>query len=73
LCYTHYLRTVLAGAGFEMKVKILAIDDEKDILRLVSYNLNKEGFETTTSTNGKDSLNLIKTKNLHSVYDFSVL
>jgi len=42
-----------------MKLKILAVDDEKDILELVSYNLRKEGFEVATSENGEDALKLI--------------
>ena len=36
------------------KTKILLVDDEPDILEFMSYNLNKEGFEVFTSTNGKD-------------------
>jgi phosphate regulon transcriptional regulator PhoB len=43
-----------------MKSKILVVDDEKDILELVSYNLEKEGFDITSSTNGEDALGLIK-------------
>ncbi|MEN8262713.1 MAG: response regulator [Nitrospirota bacterium] len=43
-----------------MKTKILVVDDEKDILELVSYNLRQEGFEVGTSGNGEDALKLIK-------------
>jgi len=43
-----------------MKTKILVVDDEKDILQLVSYNLSKEGFDVTTSTNGEDALSIVK-------------
>ena len=43
-----------------MKQKILVVDDEKDILELISYNLKKEGFETASSTNGEDAVDLIK-------------
>ncbi len=43
-----------------MKPRILVVDDEKDIVELVSYNLGKEGFETTSSSNGEDALNLIR-------------
>jgi len=42
-----------------MKAKILIVDDEKDILELLSYNLKKEGFETACSSNGEDALNLL--------------
>lgn len=43
-----------------MKSKILAVDDEKDILELISYNLNKEGFRVSVSTDGEDALRLIR-------------
>ncbi len=43
-----------------MKAKILAVDDEKDILDLVSYNLRKEGFEVETSLNGEEALRQVK-------------
>ena len=36
--------------------KILIVDDEKDILEFLSYNLKREGFEVATSLNGKDGL-----------------
>jgi two-component system alkaline phosphatase synthesis response regulator PhoP len=40
------------------KTKILLVDDEPDILEFMSYNLNKEGFEVFTSTNGKDAIRI---------------
>lgn len=43
-----------------MKSKILAVDDERDILELISYNLNKEGFRVSVSTDGEEALRLIK-------------
>ena len=39
------------------KSKILLVDDEKDILEFLSYNLRKEGFEIDTANNGKTALN----------------
>ncbi|MEO5361901.1 MAG: response regulator transcription factor [Nitrospirota bacterium] len=42
-----------------MKKKIIVVDDEKDIVELISYNLTKEGFHVTTSFNGEDGLNKI--------------
>jgi two-component system, OmpR family, alkaline phosphatase synthesis response regulator PhoP len=33
--------------------KILLVDDEKDILEFLSYNLIKEGFQVFTANNGK--------------------
>jgi len=43
-----------------MKKRILIVDDEKDILELVSYNLGKEGFDVSVSATGEDALHLIK-------------
>ena len=43
--------------------KILLVDDEKDILEFLSYNLIKEGFQVFTANNGKlaiDQANKIK-------------
>jgi len=43
-----------------MKSRILVVDDEQDILELVSYNLQKEGFHIETSLNGEDALQKIR-------------
>jgi two-component system alkaline phosphatase synthesis response regulator PhoP len=44
----------------EKKYKILLVDDEPDILELLSYNLEKEGFKVRTSDNGKRAIELAK-------------
>ncbi|MHB8883331.1 MAG: response regulator [Thermodesulfovibrionales bacterium] len=49
--------------------KILVVDDEPDIIELVSYNLNKEGFETVTALDGEEALNLIRSR----IFDFVIL
>lgn len=36
--------------------KILLVDDEQDILDLIKYNLEKEGFEVQTANNGREGL-----------------
>lgn len=36
--------------------KILLIDDEQDILEILSYNLEKEGYQVYTATNGIDGI-----------------
>ena len=36
--------------------KILLVDDEKDVLEFLGYNLKKEGYQVFTSSNGKDSV-----------------
>lgn len=38
------------------KEKILVVDDEEDILELVRFNLDKEGFKVTCSASGEDAL-----------------
>jgi len=36
------------------------IDDEKDILELLEYNLQKEGFEVKSTTDGKEGVEIAK-------------
>lgn len=40
--------------------KILLVDDEKDILELVGFNLEKEGFEVHTAADGKSALDIAR-------------
>jgi phosphate regulon transcriptional regulator PhoB len=40
--------------------KILVVDDEPDIVELISYNLGKEGFKVSTALDGEDALNKIR-------------
>lgn len=39
-----------------MKNKVLLVDDEKDIVEFLQYNLEQEGFEVLTAFNGVDAL-----------------
>ncbi|MEE1098431.1 MAG: response regulator transcription factor [Alistipes sp.] len=39
-----------------MKYRILLVDDEDDILEFVGYNLQKEGYEVATASNGVEAL-----------------
>ena len=45
-----------------MKLNILAIEDEKGILDLISFKLTKEGFNVSTAENGKKAWNLVNLK-----------
>ena len=36
--------------------KILLIDDEQDILEILSYNLEKEGYQVFTANNGNEGI-----------------
>ncbi|MCX7878845.1 MAG: response regulator transcription factor [Ignavibacteria bacterium] len=52
-----------------MKEKILVVDDEKDILELIDYNLSKNGYRVKTATTGEEALELIKEND----YDLIIL
>jgi len=42
------------------KQKVLLVDDEQDILDLLGFNLEKEGFEVFTANNGRSGLEIAK-------------
>ncbi len=39
-----------------MRQKILVVDDEPDIVELVSFNLRAEGYDVVTATSGPEAL-----------------
>jgi DNA-binding response OmpR family regulator len=41
---------------------ILVVDDERDILELLRYNLEKEGYRVTTVATGEDALSQARTR-----------
>jgi two-component system, OmpR family, alkaline phosphatase synthesis response regulator PhoP len=43
-------------------IKILLVDDEKDILEILSYNLLKEGYQVCKAKNGKEAVEKAKTE-----------
>lgn len=43
-----------------MKYKVLLVDDEKDIVEFLSYNLKQEGFEVIVAYNGEEALTKMK-------------
>ena len=40
--------------------KVLVVDDEEDILELLKYNLQKEGFDVKTASNGIKAVDIAK-------------
>ena len=40
-----------------VRQKILVVDDERDIVELLTFNLNAEGYEVITAANGLEALN----------------
>lgn len=45
------------------KQTILVVDDEKDLLDLIEYNLKKEGFDVLKAENGEEGIAVAKEKN----------
>jgi two-component system alkaline phosphatase synthesis response regulator PhoP len=43
-----------------LKKKIVVVEDEPDILEVLSYNLKREGFEVTTALDGARGLELVE-------------
>jgi two-component system phosphate regulon response regulator PhoB len=42
------------------KQKILVVDDEEDILELLTYNLSREGYRVLCTTSGEKTLSLVE-------------
>ncbi|NIJ55911.1 response regulator transcription factor [Dyadobacter arcticus] len=40
--------------------KVLVVDDDSDIVELLEYNLNKEGYSVQTASNGKKAIEIAK-------------
>ena len=47
--------------------KILLVDDEKDILEFLGYNLKKEGYLLSTARNGMDAIALARSEKPHLI------
>ncbi|HAA25439.1 MAG TPA: DNA-binding response regulator [Ruminiclostridium sp.] len=46
-----------------MKRKILIVDDEKNIVDILKFNLNKEGFDTIEAYDGRQALEMVEREN----------
>ena len=44
------------------KKEILVVEDEKDLTELIKYNLEKEGFQVFSASNGEEGLKLVQRK-----------
>ena len=47
-----------------MSSKILVVDDEKDIVDLISYNLEKEGFTVFKAYDGEEALKTVRERSI---------
>jgi two-component system alkaline phosphatase synthesis response regulator PhoP len=45
-----------------MKETILIVEDEKDIVKMLDYNLKKEGYKTLVTYDGEDAIDAANTK-----------
>ncbi|GIZ16478.1 response regulator transcription factor [Capnocytophaga catalasegens] len=48
-------------------IKILLVDDEKDIVELIEYNLQREGFQILTASNGKQAIKVAQKELPHLI------
>lgn len=48
-------------------IKILLVDDEPDILEIVSYNLSSEGYSVSTAENGIEAIKKAKKEKPHLI------
>jgi len=46
-----------------MNKKIMVVDDEESLVRLITYNLNKEGFNTVCAYEGNEALLVLEKEN----------
>jgi len=54
-----FLSIVIARRPDKMRELILIVEDEKDIVKMLEYNLKKEGFKTASVSDGKKALDIV--------------
>ncbi len=55
---TKTIEPTRSNAATKIKKKILVVDDEKDIVEMIAFNLRRNGFDVLTAHNGNDALDL---------------
>ncbi len=45
--------------GFDMNARIMIVEDEAPLVELLSYNLQKEGFETFAALDGEEAMAMV--------------
>lgn len=45
-----------------MKARVLVVDDEESLVKLITHNLHREGYDTITAFDGNEAWTLIKTE-----------
>ena len=51
-----------SGAWFALSKHVLAVEDDKDILELITYNLEREGYEVTGVMSGEDGVDAARSE-----------
>ena len=44
------------------RIKIVVVEDEPDIVEVISYNLKREGYKVMSANRGDERINLIRNK-----------
>ena len=52
---------MITEAWSKNKERILIVDDEEDILELVQYNVEREGYQTLCAVTGEQALQIVQT------------
>lgn len=52
---------MITEAWLKNKERILIVDDEEDILELVQYNVEREGYQTLCAVTGEQALQIVQT------------
>src|ERR1035441_274657 len=58
--FISFYRSKTKGLKGNMAKKILIIDDEPDIVKVVKFRLVKLGYEVMTAVNGRDGLDSVR-------------
>lgn len=48
-------------------IKILLVDDEPDVIEIIRYNLEQEGYNVKTASNGKEALQKVQKNTPHLI------
>lgn len=48
-------------------IRILLVDDEPDVIEIIKYNLDQEGYNVKTASNGKEALKKARKKTPHMI------
>jgi two-component system phosphate regulon response regulator PhoB len=58
---------MITEAWSKNKERILIVDDEEDILELVRYNVEREGYQTQCAVTGEQALQIVETEKVDLV------